>query len=75
MVHSPDFFQKILEHFLLRVGLFCMTLVEQLRVGDDDRWYVQLAAIRHWYLPLSICIALFVFCSFVSGHSCLISLI
>ena len=26
-----------------------MALVEQL--GDDGRWYVQLAAIWHWYLP------------------------
>ena len=25
-----------------------MALVEQL--GDDDRWYVQLAAIWHWHL-------------------------
>ena len=29
-----------------------MALVEQL--GDDGRWYVQLAAIWHWYLPLCI---------------------
>ena len=34
-----------------------MTPVEQL--GDDGRWYVQLSAIWHWYLPLSIYITLF----------------
>ena len=43
-----------------------MALVEQLRVGDDDRWYVQLAAIWHWYLPLCICIALFVIYLFLA---------
>ena len=32
----------------LRVGYFCLALVEQL--GDVDRWYVQLAAIWHWHL-------------------------
>ena len=29
-----------------------MALVEHL--GDDGRWYVQLAAIWHWYLPFEI---------------------
>ena len=29
-----------------------MALVEQL--GDDSWWYVSLAAVRHWYLLLSI---------------------
>ena len=37
------FFQKTLKYFSLRVRLFCLALVEQL--GDDGRWYVQLAAI------------------------------
>ena len=37
-----------------------MALVEQL--GDDGRWYVQLAAIWHWYLPLCIYIT---FCNFI----------
>ena len=44
--------QKTLKYFSLRVRLFCMALVEQL--GDDGRWYVQLAAVWHWYLPLCI---------------------
>ena len=35
-----------------------MALVEQL--GDDScRWYVQLAAMWHWYLPLCIYITFF----------------
>ena len=38
-------------------GLFCMALVEQL---GDDRWYVQLAAIWHWYLPSCIYITVFI---------------
>ena len=29
-----------------------MALVEQL--GNDSKWYVQLAAIWHWYLPFYI---------------------
>ena len=29
-----------------------MALVEQ--IGDNSRWYVQLAAIWHWYLPVRI---------------------
>ena len=33
-----------------------MAPVEQL---GDDRWYVQLSAIWHWYLPLSIYITFF----------------
>ena len=37
------FSPKTLKYFSLRVRLFCMALVEQL--GDDGRWYVQLAAI------------------------------
>ena len=41
--------QKLLKHFSFRVGLFSMALVEQL---GDDSWYVQLAAMWHWYLPL-----------------------
>ena len=36
-----------------------MALVEQL--GDDGWWYVQLAAIWHWYLPLCIYITFFNF--------------
>ena len=58
--HGPVsclFFQKTLKYFSLMVKLFCMALVEQL-VG---RWYVQLAAIWHWYLPLCI----FFFLNFV----------
>ena len=40
MVHFPDFFQKVLKHLSLRVGLFssfsfCMALVEQL---EFDSW-------------------------------------
>ena len=37
MVHSPDFFfsRKLSKHFLLRVRLLCMALVEQL---GDDSW-------------------------------------
>ena len=42
-----------------------MALVEQLGVG---RWYVQLDAIWHRYLPLCIYITLFGFYS-VSDHS------
>ena len=52
MDYSPDFFYsstEILKQFLLIVGPVCMALVEQL---GDGRWYVQLAAIWHWYLPL-----------------------
>ena len=45
-------FSRKLKYCLLRVRLFCMALVEQL--GDDGRWYVQLAAILHWCLPLCI---------------------
>ena len=41
-----------------------MAPVEQL---GDDRWYVQLSAIWHWYLPLSIYITFlnFVLYSFI----------
>ena len=35
-----------------------MALVEQL---GDDRWYVKLAAIWHWYLPLCIYVTFFDF--------------
>ena len=34
-----------------------MALVEQL---GDGRWYAQLAAIWHWYLPLCIYITFFI---------------
>ena len=59
------FFPENSIFFLLRVRLFCMALVEQL--GDDGRWYVQLAAIWHWYLPLYIYIIFFNFmlCLFI----------
>ena len=71
MVHSPDFNpQKPLKYFSLRVRLVCMTLAAQLRGGG--RWYVQLAAIGHWYLPLCIDITLLNFVSpfhFVSFFS------
>ena len=43
-----------------------MALVEQL--GDDGRWYVQLASRWHWYLPLCIYIIFFKF-YIVSVHS------
>ena len=43
-----------------------MTPVEQL--GDDGRWYVQFAAIWHWYLPLIIYIMFFII-FIVSVHS------
>ena len=36
-----------------------MALVEQL--ADDGWWYVQLAAIWHWYLQLCIYITVFYF--------------
>ena len=42
-----------------------MALVEQL---GDDRWYVQLAAMWHWYLPLCISIT-FILNYIVSVHS------
>ena len=63
--------QKII--FSLRVRLFCMALVEQL--GDNSRWYVQLVAIWHQYLPLSIYIvflnfALFLFVPFSPRYNC-----
>ena len=45
MIHSPDFGDCV------KVRLLCMALVEQL---GDDKWYVQLAAIWHWYLPVCI---------------------
>ena len=36
VVHSSEFFfEKTLEHVLLRVGLFCVALVEHLA---DDSW-------------------------------------
>ena len=58
MVHSPDLFPrkfpKIFSVNTIRDRHFCMALVEQ--VGDDGRWYMQLAAIWHLYLPLFICI-------------------
>ena len=47
MVHSPDLFPrkfpKIFSVNTIRDRHFCMALVEQ--VGDDGRWYMQLAAI------------------------------
>ena len=59
VVHSPDFPPKILKHFSLQVWRLCLNIVEQLR--DDSRWYLQLAAIWHWYLPLCIYIILMFF--------------
>ena len=44
-------------NFLGGVRPLEMTPVEQL--GDDGRWYEQLSAIWHWYLPLSIYITFF----------------
>ena len=35
MIHSPDSFLRKLKYVSLRVGLFCMALVEQL---GDDSW-------------------------------------
>ena len=46
-----SFFLQNSQIFLLRLRPFYMALVKQLR---DGRWYVQLAAIWHWYLPLCI---------------------
>ena len=62
--NSPEYFDK---RYLVRgvVCVFCMALVEHL---GDGRWYVQLAAIWHWYLPLYISIALFRFWLLVSIH-------
>ena len=47
-----------------------MAVVEQLGLGDDRRWYVQLAARWRWYLPLCI-VYLHNICKFsiVSVHS------
>ena len=47
--------------FWLTVRLFCMALVE--RLGDNS-WYVQLAAIWHWFLPLCFYIIYCYFCFF-----------
>ena len=55
MVHPPDLFftRKCFQYFSLRnILFFCLPFFEQL--GGDSRWCVQLAAIRHWYLPLCI---------------------
>ena len=41
-----------------------MALVEQL--GDDSSWYVQLAAICCWHLPLCICIMFLNWCLILS---------
>ena len=57
MVHSPDLFPENSQAVFLKSRLFCMVLVEH--PGADSRRYVKLAAIRHWYLPLSIYIKLF----------------
>ena len=53
--YSSDFFSgKKSRHLLLRDSRFCLYLRADL-LGDDCRWYVQLAAMWHWYLPLCIC--------------------
>ena len=60
MVQSPDFFfQKTLKYFSLKVRLFGSLLSSQEMIVG--RWYVLLAAIQHWYLPLCIYIILFNF--------------
>ena len=49
-----------------------MAHVEQLRLGDDS-WSVVCAACCHMALVFAIMrLYSFVFCLFVSGHSCLI---
>ena len=57
IVHFYDFFQKT-RKFLLGVRPVDMIPVEQL---GDGRWYVQLSAIWHWYVPLNIYIMFFNF--------------
>ena len=57
-------FFKNLANFGGGVRPLDMAHVEQLR--DDGRWYVQLSAIWHWYLPFSIYINFF---NFVFIHS------
>ena len=51
IVHSSDLSTGKTRKYLLGVRPLDMTPVEQL---GDGRWYVQLSAIWHWYLPLSI---------------------
>ena len=54
---SPSFYFLGDRPFFSPSFLFVwIALVEEL--GDDGRWYVQLAVIWHWYLQLSICIML-----------------
>ena len=67
-VNGP--FSRKLKYFLLKVRLFYIALVEQ---QGDGRWYVQLADMWHWYLPLCIYIAFFYFvlCPFFFLNSCL----
>ena len=57
MVHSA-FPQKLLKQFSVRVRFLCVALVQQL--GDDSRWYVQLDAIWHWYMPLCMLLLLLI---------------
>ena len=59
IVHSYEFFSNTWQLFW-GVRPLDMAPVEQL--GDDGRWYEQLSAIWHWYLPLSIYITFFLFC-------------
>ena len=75
MVHSPDFFPENSRIFFRwELGFFWMALVEQL--GGDGRWYVQLSAMWHWYLPLCIFIKKnFYFILFLSIHFSNFSLI
>ena len=60
MVHSPDLSRKLSNIFRYGLGFFVWLLLssQQMIVG---RWYVQLAAIWHWYLPLCIYITFFNF--------------
>ena len=53
MVYSPDFFPENSQIFFLKGQFFVWLLLssQEMIVG---RWYVQLAAIWHWYLPLCI---------------------
>ena len=65
MVCSPDFFSRELSNvFHLELGfyfiLWLLLSSQEIKVG---RWYVQHAAVWHWFVPLCICI--FVFSSFV----------
>ena len=65
MVRSSDFyFTENSEIFWVESQAFCMALIQQL--WDDGGWYVQFAAIWHWYLPLCIYMTFVYFLLFLS---------